>query len=250
MAKNVAVQTRTNQPIIGIACDHDRNYQRYELPYGYVTAIVQAGGVPVLLPFHSAGELPAFIHGLLLTGGDDADPAAWGEARHPANHPIDPVREAYERRLLSAAERSKLPLLGVCFGMQLMNLARGGSLIQHLPDVPGRDDHARGEEGWGRRHDVSIVADSLLGTVCGGGGGGGSDRGEGLSINTSHHQAIARLGKGLVVTAKAGDGTIEAIEDPSQPFWLGVQWHPERMLEAARQMALFKALVDAAAKLA
>ena len=222
--------------VVGITCDHDRGRERYELAYAVVDAVARAGGEPVLLPFHEAGRLPTFVDAMIFSGGNDPDPAAWGEAWHPACNRVDPRREAHERRLVAQAERRGIPALGVCFGMQAMNLVRGGSLIQHLPDLPGRADHSRGGD-WGRRHGVAVEPGSLFGRVVGGGE---------LPVNTSHHQAVGRVGDGLRAVARAADGTVEAIEDPSRPFWIGVQWHPERQADEPRQAALFAGLVSAA----
>ena len=230
-------------PLIGITLDHDDERTNYKLPYHYVDSVTRAGGAAVLLPFgegvDTAVQLAA-VDGLLLTGGNDLNPAAWGEARHPAAKPVDPRREAHERALLAEAERRGVPVLAVCFGMQVMNAARGGSLVQHLPDVPGRDPHNKGDEGGWRRHEVTVEPGSRLAEICGAGT---------MEVNTSHHQCAARVGGGLRVTAVAPDGTIEALEDPARPLWLGVQWHPERMTrEDPRQAALFRRLVEEAAR--
>ncbi len=227
------------RPIIGITLDHERSRERYELSYAVVDSVVLAGGDPVLLPFHDEATLPTFIDGLLLSGGNDPDPAAWGEPWHPACNPVDPHREQHERRLALEARRRGVPTLGICFGMQVMNLIAGGTLAQHLPDVTGRNDHARGDLGWRRRHDVAIRPNSVLARACGV---------VGLSVNTSHHQAVARVGPGLDASAIAGDGVVEAIEDRRRQFWLGVQWHPERLAaEETRHLRIFEALVRASA---
>ena len=226
-----------NKPVIGITCDHDRNRDRYELGYGCVDAVARAGGAAVLLPFHEGQELPAFVDGLIFSGGNDPDPAAWGEAWHPACNPVDPRREEHERRLVREAERRVLPALGICFGMQVMNLLRGGSLIQHLPDAGRYGDHACGGD-WGRRHPIQILGGSAFARVVGDGP---------LAVNTSHHQAVGKIGDGLQAVGRAPDGVVEAIEDPSRPFWIGVQWHPERLTtEDPRQLRLFERLVEAA----
>ena len=235
-----AIDSRVNRPIIGISCDHDDATTRYELSYGYVQSVVAAGGVPVLLPFGEgvdAAAQVAAVDGLLLAGGNDLDPTPWGEAWHPACKPADPKRQAHERSLIDAAGRRGTPTLGVCMGMQMMNVARGGSLFQHLPDVPGRGDHSRGGD-WGNRHPVDVAEGSLLADVCGSGE---------FAVNTSHHQAVNKLGDGLAASAVAPDGLVEAVEDPSLRFWLGVQWHPERLTATEpRHLALFRRLVDAA----
>lgn len=230
-----------SRPLIGITLDHDDGQSRYELTYHYVESVASAGGVPMLLPFCEsvdAAEQLEVIDGFVLAGGNDVDPRAWGESRHPAAKPVDPRREVHERGLLLEAERRELPVLAICFGMQVMNVARGGSLVQHLPDVAKRIEHRKGDQGWMRRHQVQIAQASLLADVCGT---------ELLEVNTSHHQGIARLGDGLTVAAVAPDGTIEAVEDTTKPFWLGVQWHPERLAASElRHAALFQRLVNEA----
>lgn len=231
------------RPVIGISFDHDREHSRYQLNYNYAKAILDAGGRPVALPFHDGLEegLPEWIDGLLLTGGNDPDPASWGEAWHDACLRVDCDREKHERILLTEAERrgvGGLPVLAICLGTQLMNVVRGGSLIQHLPDLPERMEH-RKDEAWSRRHPVEISPGSLLAGICGPGE---------LEVNTNHHQGLGRVGEGLVVAATAPDGTIEAIEDPSKRLWLGVQWHPERHPDEPRHRALFGRLVEESAK--
>ena len=227
----------SDRPIIGITLDHDDEQTSYKLSYFYVEAVTRAGGMPVLLPFSSRVDAAAqldVVDGLLLTGGNDVDPAAWGERRHPSAKPADLKREAHERALLAEAHRREMPVLAVCFGMQLMNTFHGGSLVQHLPEAPGTIDHAKGGPDWPRRHGARVESHTRLGEICGGGP---------LEVNTSHHQAVARVGEGLVVSAVAEDGTVEAVEDPTKPMWIGVQWHPERMIDFQRHLALFERLV-------
>ena len=228
------------RPIIGVTPDHDRGRDKFEAGYGYATAVAAAGGVPILLPFGEGVDAAAQVDlcdGLILGGGNDPDPSVWGEEWHPAAVPADPRREQQERKLIQLAQERGLPVLGVCFGMQLMNVVRGGSVLQHLPDLPGRADHSRGGD-WGKRHGVSVAAGSVLERTCGPGE---------LAVNTSHHQAIGNVGEGLIASAVAADGTVEAIEDQALAFWLGVQWHPERLAACdARQAALFQRLVEVA----
>lgn len=224
--------------IIGITTDHTRDRTRFELNYKCVEAVVAAGGTPIVLPF-GEGIDPAsaleLCDGLLMTGGNDPDPSAWGEDWHPSCVPVDPKREAFERRLLAEAETRKLPTLGICFGMQLMSLVRSGSLHQFLPDLNGRDEHRRfSDDDWHRRH--IVIGEGRLAHICG----------EAVQVNTNHRQAVNDPGRGLKVVGLAKDGTIEATSDPSMPFWLGVQWHPERMPHEPAGWPIIAALVEAA----
>jgi len=203
------------------------------LPSTYVRAVVAAGGVPVLLP-----PVPEVIEavlprldGLVLSGGPDIEPGRYGAEAVATTGEPRADRDAAELGLVDAATGSGLPVLGICRGLQLLNVARRGTLHQHLPDVLGSTAHAPQPGVYGR-HVVSGVAGSLLARALG--------RTE-TEVPSYHHQAVDGLGAGLVVTAVAPDGTVEAVEDPSLPFCLAVQWHPE----AGDDLALFRALVDA-----
>ena len=226
------------RPVIGITTDHDRGRSRHEVAGGYVAAVERAGGLPLIVPYGEVGRVPQtldLLDGLLLTGGNDPDPAAWGEPWHPACVPVDPARERFERALLAESQRRRLPTLGICFGMQLMNLVRGGSLIQFLPEHRRENplEHRKlSDADWSRRHPVRLMgslAERLDSTE--------------LSVNSNHRQAVGRLGDGLLAAAVAPDGVIEAVEDPSMPLFLGVQWHPERLIDEAAHFALFTLLV-------
>ncbi|WP_336208305.1 gamma-glutamyl-gamma-aminobutyrate hydrolase family protein [Nonomuraea sp. LPB2021202275-12-8] len=202
------------------------------LPYTYVEQVVRAGGQPVLLP--PAGEPAALtgrLDGLILAGGGDIDPGRYGEQPHERTGYIRKFRDEAEFAVLEAALTAGLPYLGVCRGLQVLNVALGGSLHQHLPDVVGHAGHspAPGEFGHLPVHPVpgSRVAKAL-----------GEDP---VEVPHYHHQAVDRLAPGLRVAATAGDGTIEALELDSHPFTMAVQWHPE----AATDCALFEALVAA-----
>jgi len=206
------------------------------LPWSYVRRVADAGGVPVLLP-----PLPGVIEaalprldGLLLTGGPDVDPARYGRETGPDTQPAQPDRDDAETALLHGAVADGLPVLGICRGLQLVNTARGGTLIQHLPDVLDDDGHAP-EPGVMGTHPVRVVPGTLLAGIL------GTPSAEG--VPTYHHQAVEYVGRGLVVTAWSQDGVIEAVEDPSLPFCVAVQWHPEE----GDDPALFDALVRAAA---
>ncbi len=195
------------------------------LPRAYVAAVQRAGGLAVLLaPDPAAAEEPdAFLEGLdglLLAGGSDVDPVAYGAVAHPQTKGTTPDRDAFELALGTRAMEVDLPLLGVCRGMQVMNVARGGTLIQHLPDDVGHTDHRRTPGSFDDAdHDVRLAAGSLAARVA---------REERHGTKSHHHQGVADLGDGLRVTGWATvDELPEAIEDPSRRFALGVQWHPE-----------------------
>jgi putative glutamine amidotransferase len=204
------------------------------LPVNYAEQVAAAGGVPVLLP-----PLPGIaaavdrLDGLLLTGGGDIDPARYGAQPHPRTGRVSVPRDAAELELLEAATAAGLPVLGVCRGMQLLNVARGGTLCQHLPDGAG---HAPAPGAFGS-HPVRVAAGTRLGGILGASA-------VGAGVPTAHHQAIERLGAGLVATAWADDGVIEAVEPSAagDPFLLAVQWHPE----AGTDPRLIEALVAAA----
>jgi putative glutamine amidotransferase len=228
------------RPVIGITCDHNSACTQYMLPHSYASAVEDAGGLPLLLPYRlDTSRLPQLLDlldGIVFSGGNDLDPSAWSEPRHPQAVPVDPHRESFERALLAEVERRRMPTLGICLGSQLLNAHRGGSMHQFLPDLP-RDpplEHRRVNEQWGR-HEVVVVPGSLLHRIVGA---------ERISVNSSHKQATRDVGRGLVVVARADDGVIEGVEDPSLPFFLGVQWHPERITYEPPHRALFKALVD------
>jgi gamma-glutamyl-gamma-aminobutyrate hydrolase PuuD len=204
------------------------------LPKSYVTSVTAAGGAAVLLPpVPGVDAVVARIDGLVLAGGSDIDPSRYGARRQPHAQPPVHDRDEHETALLAAAAAAGIPVLGICRGMQLINVWRGGTLVQHLPTVVGHTDHSPSPAGFGR-HGVRIDAGSRVARLLG--------RPGQVVVPTNHHQAVERVGRGLVATAWAGDGTVEAIEDPQEDFLVGVQWHPE----AGDDLALFEALVAAA----
>lgn len=233
-----------SRPVIGITVDFRKDLPYYEAPQWYVAAVEKAGGLPLLLPFRvDLSLVPGYvdlIDGMLFSGGDDLDPAAWGEPYHPSVVPIDPLRERFERALMAEVEMRRIPTLGICLGSQLMNVHRGGSMIQFLPeyDRPGALEHRKGDAATWTRHPVAVDPESSAGRAIGK---------PQIIANSSHKQAMKEIGRGLRVIAKAPDGIIEGIEDPTMPLWLGVQWHPERLHEEPEHFALFKLLVEKAA---
>jgi putative glutamine amidotransferase len=203
------------------------------LPVRYVRAVVEAGGVPLLLPpIPDVVELALTrLDGLILAGGPDIEPSRYGATALESTGAPRVDRDATELGLAGTALAAGLPVLGICRGMQLLNVARGGTLHQHLPDVVGNSDHAPAPAVYGH-HPVQVTAGSLLAKAL-----GRTD----AEVPTYHHQGIDQLGAGLSVSATAADGTIEAVEDQSLPFCLAVQWHPE----VGEDLSLFEALVAA-----
>ena len=208
----------------------------------YARAVEAAGGVPVVMPPLELAAIPALVarlDGLLLSGGPDLAPAAYDARPHAELGSTEPRLDAFEYAVVREALRLELPILGVCRGAQALNVAYGGTLHQHLPDVVGDAIvHRQSEEGASLTHLVDIAAGTRLEHVV------SSTR---LRVNSFHHQAVDRLGAGLRVSARAPDGTIEAIEDPAQPFVLAVQWHAEMLVHLSAHRALFDGLVAAAA---
>ena len=230
------------RPRIGITIDTHERPDHYESPTAYATAVEKAGGLPFLLPYRTDLSLvPLYvdaIDGMLFSGGNDLDPSLYGETFHPKAVPIDPDRQRFEMALLAEVERRRMPTMGICLGSQLMNVYRGGSLVQFLPEVT-RDpalEH-RKVDGVIPRHGVQVNADSWVARATGK---------TALDTNSSHKQAVKQVGRGLRIIGTAPDGVVEGVEDPSFPLFLGVQWHPERLHNEADHLALFKLLVEKA----
>lgn len=234
-------------PVIGLTCDYSgadetRSFSRgYDLFYvncDYVRPIQEAGAVPVLLPTVTQPELiaasVATIDGLLLTGGDDIDPLAYGEEQLNPGWKTDRLRTIFECALIAEARRAGMPIFGICRGCESINVALGGSLYQDIPTMlPGALVH---QAPGGASHPVDLVSDSQLAHLLGS---------EHLKVNSFHHQAIKKVAPQVRVVATAPDGVVEAIEVPGDTFTVAVQWHPERMSDDDRQRALFVAFVEA-----
>ena len=213
---------------------------RLALRLSYTQALQEAGAIAVVLPAHGyvddTDALLDRVDGLLVSGGPDLDPAVYGQAPDPRLGPdVERVSDEYEQALLRGAAERDLPLLGICRGMQALNVSRGGTLHQHI------DGHLQTHAMYEPAHDTEIVRGSLLGWL--------TDR-DGLAVNSFHHQALDRIGAGLEVAARAPDGTVEALWDPAARFTLGVQWHPEFLTHRADQASLLSGLVDAACGMA
>ena len=232
-----------SKPIIGIGSDIHIVPGKRERVFAYlpyIESLRKAGAIPVVIPPQpeNAHEIVAELDGLLLAGGDDCDPAAYGEERHPTVDPVmDPRRQTNDFSLAAAARKAGIPTLGVCLGMQVMNVAAGGTLVQDIDSqLETEIQHASAPENR-VRHDVNIEQGTRLASILG-------ERE--LNVNSSHHQAIRNVGDGLRVTAHAPDGIVEGLEDPRHPFYLGVQWHPEDMKGEDSAGSLFGAFIAAA----
>jgi gamma-glutamyl-gamma-aminobutyrate hydrolase PuuD len=200
------------------------------VPADYVRAVERAGGRPLLVPpsDDAVEETLDVLDGLIFSGGSDLDPATYGQEAHPETKGVVVERDRGELALLQAALARDMPVLAVCRGSQVLNVALGGDLVQHLPEVVGDDKHKH-TPGQFADHDVSLDPGTKLGSLLG----------VHAPVKSHHHQGFGRLGSGLREAGRAEDGTLEAIEDPSRRFALGVLWHPE----AGEDMRLFEALV-------
>ena len=234
------------KPLIGIGSDVQSPPGERERAFVYLTyvdALRRAGAIPLLIPPQpeNAAELIAELDGILLAGGDDCDPAVYGEEPHPSIEPMDPRRQSNDVSLAKYARESGIPTLGICLGVQVMNVAAGGTLLQDINSQMETEIEHASEPEDRARHDVIIEGGTKLATILG-------ERE--LNVNSSHHQAIREVGEGLRVTAHAPDGVVEGLEDPRHPFYLGVQWHPEDMKEDISASTLVGAFIDAARRYA
>ena len=200
------------------------------VPADYTRAVERAGGRPLLVPPSEDGveETLDVLDAVIFSGGSDLDPTAYGQDPHPETTGVEEDRDRAELALLQAALARDMPVLAVCRGSQVLNVALGGDLVQHLPDLVGDDKHKH-TPGAYADHDVDLVPGTRLGSLLG----------DHAPIKSHHHQGFGRLGEGLREAARAEDGTVEALEDPSRRFTLGVLWHPE----AGEDMRLFEAFV-------
>lgn len=224
------------RPIIGINCDYEEGEgvrPRYFLNRDYCAAVELEGGIPVLLPVsqrdegHIAGLL-GMLNGLILSGGKDIDPSRYGQKAHPSIKPTMAEKEEFDFRLVEGALKMDMPILGICYGEQLINVSLGGSLVQDITSqLSASVNHSN---PFGGHHKVLIEKGTRLHRLLGM---------ETLDTNSSHHQAIDRPGGGLRVCARAEDGVIEAVESVRHTFVLAVQWHPERMLNDTVERRLF-----------
>ena len=244
----MASSVSNRKPVIGLTTYLEQaqsgvwDVQAAFLPKVYFNAVNKAGGIAVLLPpqaidAESAETILDGLDGLIICGGKDVDPARYGQAPHPLTDEPRPDRDALEDALLTAAINRELPFLGICRGAQILNVIRGGDLIQHLPEVVGDDRYQKGQGNFSHIP-VKVAEDSLLASVL------GNESPVGAMY---HHQAIGEVGDGLSVVASTEDGVIEALQLDDVPFGLAVQWHPEQTPE---DIGLFEGLVDAATEYA
>jgi putative glutamine amidotransferase len=215
----------------------------------YRQSILHTGGeVRIIAPSMSVADALADVGGLLLTGGGDVDPARYGETPHQTLDDVDPVRDEFEIALIAAARARDLPIFAICRGVQMLNVAAGGTLVQDIPsEVAGAINHSLvvpPHPPYELAHEVWVEKDSLLATLLGE-RLVGSDTCE---VNSRHHQAVKTVAPGYRVSATAPDGVIEAIEDPSARFCLGVQWHPENFFRTGEFRSLYKGFLEAASK--
>jgi putative glutamine amidotransferase len=226
---------------IGLTLDVDDARTRYALGTPYVDAVLAAGGLPILLPHaqDAAAAYLALLDGLVVTGGAfDVPPELYGEARRDVCGVTRPERTAFEKDLLEAALAARLPVLGICGGMQLLNVVRGGTLHQDLVADAALSGHEQPAPKDVPSHEVQVAPGTLLADLVGAGP---------LRVNSTHHQAVRDVGAGVLVSARSPDRLVEAIELPDLPFALGVQWHPEAVVRhEARHAAIYGGLVRAA----
>ena len=231
-------------PTIGITMYHtNANWRGWSeegalLPWTYVTSIRNNGGRPVLLPpggdVAEADATVAVLDGVVIAGGGDINPAIYGAAKHQKTDANVPDRDSWELAIAEAAVRQGVPLLGICRGHQMLNVACGGTLHQHIPDLVGHGQHSGNSKGFGT-HKIRVTAGTIMSSILPGG--------EYFEVPTHHHQAVDQVGTGLMPVAWADDGIVEGIESTNPgEFLLGVQWHPEQGTDPR----LFGALVNAA----
>jgi putative glutamine amidotransferase len=241
------------RPLIAVTTSEIRRHRSTLTPHGeppreemalglnYLQAIEAAGGIPLVTPPLGTGAVEPLLErvaGVCLSGGPDLDPIAYGACRHELTGPSWAELDRFELSLARAADAADQPILAICRGMQVLNVSRGGTLHQHLPDVAGeRIAHRQSEASDDPTHRVTLDPKSRLADIVGP---------THKTVNSFHHQAVAALGRGLIATATADDGTIEAIEAVDREFVLGVQWHAECLVDQDEHATLFQAFVEAA----
>ena len=242
---------RGARPLVGVTTSEVRRAEtirqtprseppRLEMALGlvYLEALEAAGALPLVIPPMAPEAIEPLLDrldGICLSGGPDLDPETYRADPHAELGPVEPALDRFELEVARSADDRALPILAICRGMQALNVARGGSLHQHIPDMPGKLPHRQEAAGDVPTHSVTVEPGSLLGETVGTGD---------LPVNSFHHQSIDRLGEGLRIVACAPDATIEGVEDPERPFLVGVQWHAEAMARRPQEAALFERFVD------
>jgi putative glutamine amidotransferase len=250
--KSRSLASRADRPLIGVTTSEVRRAEsinptprgeppRLEMALGlsYLRALEAAGALPLVIPplaLEAIEPLLDRLDGICLSGGPDLDPEAYGARPHPELGPVEKDLDRFELAIARRADSRLMPILAICRGMQALNVVRGGTLNQHIPDLPGVIPHRQHEPGDVPTHGVTVCADTRLQRALGVGE---------LDVNSFHHQAIERLGESLEEVATAPDGTIEGIEDRTRPFVLGVQWHAEAMSGRETEARLFESFVEA-----
>jgi putative glutamine amidotransferase len=218
------------KPLIAISLDHESDHKYSQFPYyalreNYITSVSKYGGTPILLPFdnQAINHYINIIDGLILTGGNfDISPSLYGDSNTHKEVTLKKNRTLFERSILLAAIEKNIPILGICGGMQLINVALGGSLIQHIPDYIDQALEHETKPYDQTSHIINIEPNTKLSLFA--------MHKDSEKVNSSHHQAVAKLGKNLIISATANDGVIEAIEHRNHSYMIGVQWHPEYQL--------------------
>jgi putative glutamine amidotransferase len=253
MTKARSLASRRERPLIGVTTSEMRRAEslnptpegepptRLEMALGlpYLRGLEAAGALPLVMPpLHEDAIEPLLdrLDGICLSGGPDLDPAGYGAEPHPELGPIEPNLDRFELAVARRADARGMPILAICRGTQAINIVRGGTLHQHLPEISTEIAHRQRTPGNQTSHSIEVVVGSELAAALGG---------TEIDVISFHHQALDRLGEGLEVSARAPDGTIEGVEDPARPFLIGVQWHAETLVHRVYEAALFRNFVDA-----
>ncbi|HWA53640.1 MAG TPA: gamma-glutamyl-gamma-aminobutyrate hydrolase family protein [Solirubrobacterales bacterium] len=250
--KSRSLASRRERPLIGVTTSEVRRAEsteptpegeppRHEMALGlpYLRGLEAAGALPVVMPPLGEEAIEPLLDrfdGICLSGGPDLDPGNYGAEPHPELGPTEPDLDRFELAVARRADARRLPILAICRGTQALNVIRGGTLHQHLPELSTEIAHRQKLPGDQPSHPVAIEPDSRLAEALGV---------RAVEVNSFHHQAIERLGEGLVVSAVAPDGTIEGIEDPDRRFLIGVQWHAETLVHRDPESHLFRGFVEA-----